>query len=163
MSLPVTSHNLREYQRGKYHCTIDLLFDWFGISCMTTDSDKHSSLLRYGIKYFRKMIILIKVQAAPTMTSGRKRALWKGFTQTASNCNDSFIVCWRLGCVLWGVITYVVTDPWVILDIMLLMDFSLLPVVQWSWEILLRLCENCWNIGMITYLLSSLLCFIFYS
>ncbi len=24
--------------RGKYPCTIDLLFDWFGISCMTTDS-----------------------------------------------------------------------------------------------------------------------------
>ncbi len=23
---------------GKYHCTIDLLFDWFGISCMTTDN-----------------------------------------------------------------------------------------------------------------------------
>jgi hypothetical protein len=22
---------------GKYHCTVDLLFDWFGISCMTTD------------------------------------------------------------------------------------------------------------------------------
>jgi hypothetical protein len=22
----------REYLRGKYHCTIDLLFDWFGIS-----------------------------------------------------------------------------------------------------------------------------------
>ncbi len=28
----------REYLRGKYHCTIDLLFDWFGISCMTTDN-----------------------------------------------------------------------------------------------------------------------------
>ncbi len=28
----------REYKRGKYHCTIDLLFDWFGISCMTTDN-----------------------------------------------------------------------------------------------------------------------------
>jgi hypothetical protein len=27
-----------EYQRGKYHCTIDLLFDWVGISCMTTDN-----------------------------------------------------------------------------------------------------------------------------
>jgi hypothetical protein len=25
-------------QRGKYHCTVDLLFDWFGISCMTTDN-----------------------------------------------------------------------------------------------------------------------------
>jgi hypothetical protein len=25
---------------GKYHCTIDLLFDWFGISCMTTDNLK---------------------------------------------------------------------------------------------------------------------------
>jgi hypothetical protein len=23
---------------GKYHCTIDLLFGWFGISCMTTDN-----------------------------------------------------------------------------------------------------------------------------
>jgi len=23
---------------GKYHCTVDLLFDWFGISCMTTDN-----------------------------------------------------------------------------------------------------------------------------
>jgi hypothetical protein len=23
---------------GKYHCTIDLLFDWFGISSMTTDN-----------------------------------------------------------------------------------------------------------------------------
>ncbi len=28
----------REYLRRKYHCTIDLLFDWFGISCMTTDN-----------------------------------------------------------------------------------------------------------------------------
>ncbi len=23
----------REYNRGKYHCTIDLLFDWFGLAC----------------------------------------------------------------------------------------------------------------------------------
>jgi hypothetical protein len=23
---------------GKYHCTVDLLFEWFGISCMTTDN-----------------------------------------------------------------------------------------------------------------------------
>jgi hypothetical protein len=23
---------------GKYHCTVDLLFDWFGISCMTSDN-----------------------------------------------------------------------------------------------------------------------------
>ncbi len=23
---------------GKYHCTVDLLFDWFGIICMTTDN-----------------------------------------------------------------------------------------------------------------------------
>ncbi len=26
----------REHYRVKYHYTIDLLFDWFGISCMTT-------------------------------------------------------------------------------------------------------------------------------
>jgi hypothetical protein len=31
-------HCTREYWRGKYHCTIDLLFDWCGISCMTTDN-----------------------------------------------------------------------------------------------------------------------------
>jgi hypothetical protein len=31
-------HCSKEYSKGKYHCTIDLLFDWFGISCMTTDS-----------------------------------------------------------------------------------------------------------------------------
>ncbi len=24
--------------RGKYYCTVDLLFGWFGISCMTTDN-----------------------------------------------------------------------------------------------------------------------------
>jgi hypothetical protein len=24
--------------KGKYHCTVDLLFDWFGISCMTTEN-----------------------------------------------------------------------------------------------------------------------------
>ncbi len=28
----------KEYNRGKYHCTIDLPFDWFGIRCMTTDN-----------------------------------------------------------------------------------------------------------------------------
>ncbi len=28
---------IREYQRGKHHCTVDLLFDWFKISSMTTD------------------------------------------------------------------------------------------------------------------------------
>jgi hypothetical protein len=28
----------REYYRGMYYYTVDLLFDWFGISCMTTDN-----------------------------------------------------------------------------------------------------------------------------
>ncbi len=27
-----------EYKRGKYHCTVDLLFDRFVASCMTTDN-----------------------------------------------------------------------------------------------------------------------------
>jgi hypothetical protein len=26
-----------KHSREKYHCTVDLRFDWFGISCMTTD------------------------------------------------------------------------------------------------------------------------------
>ncbi len=25
-------------KEGKYHCTVDLLFDWFGISCVATDN-----------------------------------------------------------------------------------------------------------------------------
>ncbi len=33
----LSQSTIREYLRGKYHCTIDLLFDWFGISCMTTE------------------------------------------------------------------------------------------------------------------------------
>jgi len=38
--LEVLGHfvNLPREYLGKYHCTIDLLFDWFGISCMTTDN-----------------------------------------------------------------------------------------------------------------------------
>ena len=28
----------REFYRGKYHCTVHLMFDWFGITCMTTDN-----------------------------------------------------------------------------------------------------------------------------
>jgi hypothetical protein len=28
----------REYKRGEYNCTIVFLYDWFGISCMTTDN-----------------------------------------------------------------------------------------------------------------------------
>jgi hypothetical protein len=28
----------QEYYRGKYHCTTDLLFDWFGMNCMTIDN-----------------------------------------------------------------------------------------------------------------------------
>jgi hypothetical protein len=35
---PDTLVNSRKYQRGKYHHTVDLLFDWFGISYMTTDN-----------------------------------------------------------------------------------------------------------------------------
>jgi hypothetical protein len=31
----------REYQRGKYHCTIDLLFYWFRIVCL---ANKNSQL-----------------------------------------------------------------------------------------------------------------------
>ncbi len=37
--VPVSNDGFsREYYRGKNHCTIDLLFDWFGISCMTADN-----------------------------------------------------------------------------------------------------------------------------
>jgi hypothetical protein len=32
------SLSLQEILKGKYHCTIDLLFDWFGISRMKTDN-----------------------------------------------------------------------------------------------------------------------------
>ena len=29
---------IQEILKGKYHCTVNLLFDWFGVSCMTTDN-----------------------------------------------------------------------------------------------------------------------------
>ncbi len=37
---------------GKYHCTVDLLFDWFEISCMTTDN----FLMVNGVKLFTSAI-----------------------------------------------------------------------------------------------------------
>ncbi len=27
-------------QRGKYHCTVDLLFDWFGLVCIANKNKK---------------------------------------------------------------------------------------------------------------------------
>jgi hypothetical protein len=36
--MPSSVTESREYKRGKYHCTVDLLSDWFGISCMTIDN-----------------------------------------------------------------------------------------------------------------------------
>jgi hypothetical protein len=37
--LELTGQNLGQgILKGKYHCTIDLLFDWVGMSCMTIDN-----------------------------------------------------------------------------------------------------------------------------
>jgi hypothetical protein len=30
----------REYQRGKYHCTVYPLFDWFGLVCFANKNKK---------------------------------------------------------------------------------------------------------------------------
>jgi hypothetical protein len=41
LSLSMSARSLWYVQgilKGAYHCTVDLLFDWFGISCMTTDN-----------------------------------------------------------------------------------------------------------------------------
>jgi hypothetical protein len=35
----------REYLRGKYHCTIELLFDWFGIVCFANKKQKLSVVI----------------------------------------------------------------------------------------------------------------------
>ncbi len=33
-------YDSREYLRGKYHCTIDILFDWFGLVCFANKNKK---------------------------------------------------------------------------------------------------------------------------
>ncbi len=35
----------REYLRGKYHCTIDLLFDWFGLLSFENKKQKLSIVI----------------------------------------------------------------------------------------------------------------------
>jgi len=67
-----------KYWRGKYHCTIDLLFDWFGISCMTTNNfcfylqkrliqtskkfgQRHSDISPFSIPWSSLCCILIEV------------------------------------------------------------------------------------------------------
>jgi hypothetical protein len=37
------SPTIREYLKGKYHCTIDLLFDWFGLVCFA-NKNKNNQL-----------------------------------------------------------------------------------------------------------------------
>jgi len=37
-SATVTHFSYQGTLKGKYRCTVDLPFDWFGISCMTTDN-----------------------------------------------------------------------------------------------------------------------------
>ncbi len=34
------------YERGKYHCTIDLLFDWFGLDCFANKNKKLSVVIQ---------------------------------------------------------------------------------------------------------------------
>ncbi len=36
-------HNIqtREYKRGRYHCTVDLLFDWFGLVCFANKNKNY--------------------------------------------------------------------------------------------------------------------------
>jgi hypothetical protein len=42
----VTNHLNRLYEntKGKFHCTIDLLFDWFGLDCFA-NKNKNCQLL----------------------------------------------------------------------------------------------------------------------
>jgi hypothetical protein len=35
-SLPIDIY--REYLKGKFNCTIDLLFDWFGLVCFANEN-----------------------------------------------------------------------------------------------------------------------------
>ncbi len=31
--------NTREYYRGKYHCAVDILLDWFGLVCFANKNN----------------------------------------------------------------------------------------------------------------------------
>ncbi len=35
---PTANTFTKEYDRWKYHCTVDLLFDWFGLACFANKS-----------------------------------------------------------------------------------------------------------------------------
>ncbi len=47
--LNITMRTDREYQRGMYHCTINLLFDWIGLVCFA-NKNKNSSCHTAGSK-----------------------------------------------------------------------------------------------------------------
>jgi hypothetical protein len=42
-------YNVREYLRGKYHCTVDLLLYWFGLVCFT-NKNKNCQLSYSGFQ-----------------------------------------------------------------------------------------------------------------
>ncbi len=63
-----------------YHCTIDLLFDWFGISCMTTDN---------FCFYLQNRLI------QTSQTGGQQ------YNDTSPLVFPAFSIEWLRGCFLW--------------------------------------------------------------
>ncbi len=83
----------REYLRGKYHCTIDLLFDWFGISYTTTDNF---------------CFYLLNRQIQTSQTGGQQYSDTSPFSIPWYQLL-SLMFCWRIclwTCIPWAIYIY---------------------------------------------------------
>jgi len=95
---------------GEYHCTVDLLFDWFGISCMTSDNFYF---------YFQKRLI------QNSQTGGQ----WYSYISSFSNP-------WCIIHVVSGrveILAWFFTQP-LVLGVQLMLNFAITGQEQWcSW------------------------------
>ncbi len=88
---------------GKNHCTVDLLFDWFGISCMTTykfcfylqnrliqtsqtEVQQYSDTSPFGIPLFSLQDRFGDNQARPKVKLRRKKTLYNNVGSRKRNC-----------------------------------------------------------------------------
>ncbi len=68
---------------GKYHCTIDLLSDWFGLVCFANKNKKLSVVLQLISKEVNETVIL-----PPSVFPGFTKCMLRGlYYKTLRICN----------------------------------------------------------------------------
>ncbi len=70
--------------RGEYHCTIDLMFDWFGINCMTANN--------FCFYLQNRLIQASQTRGQPYSDTSHFSIPWCMTTKLQNNLQSSFTI-----------------------------------------------------------------------